>query len=101
MAQASAPGWITLTLGLLALLATLAFFDDTSLLPQASASEDAWPDRMLVDERARSTYAAQARLEILTVGWVEGTRAPPLAQLARLHELTLALTPNPQPQPQP
>ena len=48
MAQASAPGWITLTLGLLALLTTLAFFDDTSLLPQASASEDAWPDRMLV-----------------------------------------------------
>ena len=39
-----------------------------------------------VRERARSTYVAQARLEIVTLGWVEGTRAPPLKQLAKLHE---------------
>ena len=48
LAQAAAPGWITLVLGLVALLATLGGFDDAGLLPQPSASEEAWPDRLLV-----------------------------------------------------
>ena len=48
LAQASAPGWITLALGLLALLATLALFDDTCLLPQPSAAEHASADPLLV-----------------------------------------------------
>jgi len=48
LAQASAPGWITLALGLLALLATLALFDDACLLPQPSAAEHASADPLLV-----------------------------------------------------
>ena len=68
---------------------------------QIEAMDAKHAGRRVEDERARSTYAAQARLEILTVGWIKGTREPPLAQLARLHELTPALSPTLTPTPTP
>ena len=49
LAQAAAPGAVTLALGLLGIAATLVYFDDGTLLPQASEAEvTARVDRWLV-----------------------------------------------------